>query len=83
MTALAIDNLNTVADMSSIRGGANVANVYKGSHILNGSWSYRGTRYSRKGTTFSFRYGWMRVYDKKKIYTRTQVLHHHYDSYWT
>ncbi len=36
----------------------------------------------RKGTAFSFRYGWLRVYDKLKVYTRTQVLHLHYDSYW-
>ncbi len=83
MNALAIDNLSSVADMNAITGGANVANIYKGSHIINGSWSYRYTSYTRKGSAFSRRYGWLRVYDKKKVYTRTQVLHRHYDSYWT
>ncbi len=30
MSALAIDNLSSVADMNAIAGGANVANIYKG-----------------------------------------------------
>ncbi len=57
MSALTIDNLSSVADMNAIVGGANVANIYKGSRIINGSWSYRATSYRRKGTAFSFRYG--------------------------
>ncbi len=83
MGALAINNLSTVADMNAIRGGGEVKSVYTGSHIINGSWSYRGTRYRFKGFAFSRRYGLLRVYDKKRIYKRTQTKHYHYNSYWT
>ncbi len=83
MNALTINNMNSAVDMSAILGGDEVLLRYRGPHILNGTWSYRGTRYRRKGTTFSFRYGWLRVYDKLKVYTRTQVLHQHFDAYWT
>ncbi len=83
MSALAINNLSTVAEMNAIRGGGEVKSVYKGSYILNGSWSYRGTTYRFKGLAFSRRYGLLRVYDKKRIYKRTQTKVYRYDSYWT
>ena len=82
MNALAINHLNSDADMNAITGGGEVASVYRGSHIISGSWSYRGTSYRFKRNVFSSRYGWLRLYDKKKVYSRTQVLHKHYDSYW-
>jgi len=82
MSALTIQNLSTVADMNAIRGGGEVKSVYQGSHIINGSWSYRGTSYRFKGLAFS-RGRILRVYDKKRIYKRTQTKHYHYNSYWT
>ncbi len=83
MNALTINNLNADAEMSAIQGGGEVRSVYQGSHILNGSWSYRGTSYRFKGFSFDRRYGLLRVYDKKRIYKRTQTKHYHYNSYWT
>ena len=83
MSALVINNLSTGADMNTIRGGALVKLVYQNSHILNGSWSYKGTRSRFKGFAFSRRYGLLRVYDKKQIYKRTQTGHQHWDSYRT
>ena len=83
MSALAINNLSTVAEMNAIRGGGEVRSVYHGSSIANGAWSFRGTRYRFKGLAFSRRYGLLRVYDKKRIYKRTQTKTYHYTSYWT
>ena len=83
MSALAINNLSTVADMNAILGGGEVMSRYRGSSITSGSWSYRGTRYRFKGFARSRRYGLLRVYDKKRIYKRTQTKTYRYDSYWT
>ena len=83
MSALAINNLSTVADMNAIRGGGEVRSVYQGSTIVNGAWGFRGTVYRFKGFAFDRRYGLLRVYDKKRIYKRTQTKTYHYNSYWT
>ena len=83
MSALAINNLSTLTDMNTIRGGGEVMSRYRGSYITSGSWSYRGTRYRFKGFARSRRYGWLRVYDTKRIYRRCQTKVQRYDSYWT
>ena len=76
MSALAINNLNTVADMNAILGGAVlIRSTYKGSHIINGSWSYVGTFYRTKR-----RWGRFRLVDKKRVYKRTQYKHYHWDN---
>ncbi len=83
MNALAINNLNTVADMNAIRGGGQVRSVYTGCRITSGSWSYKGTVYRFKGFAFDRRYGLLRVYDKKRTYQRIQTKVCCYRSYWT
>ena len=87
MSALAINNLTAAADLNSIAGGAPagvlVGSYYQGSHIAGASaWQYRYTTYTFKGFAFSSQFGLVRKYDRKRVYSRTQYQHKHWNDYY-
>lgn len=79
MNELAIENMDTLADMNAVVGGWD---VFRGKRIISGPWRFRGTIWGGfKGLAYDRRYGLLKVKGKTRVFQRTQTMYLYFTHY--